>query len=335
MKSHLKVTILTEGGRDIGFGHITRCFALYDAFLEIGLKPEFIIHGDESITGLFNDKRYKLLKWFDNPNLLINNIFDADIAIIDSYLADSDIYIKIADAVKIAVFMDDNNRIKYPNGVVINGAIYAHELDYPCSEGVHYLLGPSFQPLRREFWNVPEKIINDEVSSVMITFGGEDIRNLTPGLLQLLKDHFPTLKKNVIIGKGYRNVKEIESIKDESIQLYYGIGAGDMKDVMLKSDIAISAGGQTLYELARIGVPTIAVAVAENQIRNIEFWERVGFTESFIFVQDEELFVFIKKKIEKLKDKNIRIDISKKGKDLVSGIGAKNIVNYLLNSKLI
>lgn len=30
----MKVFILTEGGKDIGFGHITRCLSLYHAFEE-------------------------------------------------------------------------------------------------------------------------------------------------------------------------------------------------------------------------------------------------------------------------------------------------------------
>ena len=31
-----KVIILTEGGKKVGFGHITRCISLYQAFEEKG-----------------------------------------------------------------------------------------------------------------------------------------------------------------------------------------------------------------------------------------------------------------------------------------------------------
>ncbi len=38
----MKVFIITEGGKNIGFGHINRCLSLYQAFEEkIGL--EFIV----------------------------------------------------------------------------------------------------------------------------------------------------------------------------------------------------------------------------------------------------------------------------------------------------
>ena len=38
-----KVFILTEGGENKGFGHITRCTSLYQAFEEKGIIPEFIV----------------------------------------------------------------------------------------------------------------------------------------------------------------------------------------------------------------------------------------------------------------------------------------------------
>ncbi len=50
-----------------------------------------------------------------------------------------------------------------------------------------------------------------------------------------------------------------------------------MKNAMIKCDIAISAAGQTLFELARIGVPTYAVQVAENQTLNMLSWKKCNF----------------------------------------------------------
>ena len=43
-----------------------------------------------------------------------------------------------------------------------------------------------------------------------------------------------------------------------------------LRDLMLAADIAISAGGQTLYELAATGTPTLAIQVADNQAGNIQ-----------------------------------------------------------------
>ena len=45
----MNVVILTEGGKDIGFGHVTRCSSIYQAFEQFHIVPKFIINGDDSV----------------------------------------------------------------------------------------------------------------------------------------------------------------------------------------------------------------------------------------------------------------------------------------------
>ena len=92
----MKVIILTEGGKNIGFGHITRCSALYQAFEEKGIIPEFIVNGDDSILDLLSDKRHQIFNWIEKKEYLFDYIKNADIVIIDSYLAEKDIYERIS-----------------------------------------------------------------------------------------------------------------------------------------------------------------------------------------------------------------------------------------------
>ncbi len=46
---------------------------------------------------------------------------------------------------------------------------------------------------------------------------------------------------------------------------------------MMEADLAISAGGQTLYELACVGCPTVAVQTADNQNGQLCVFEESGF----------------------------------------------------------
>ncbi len=104
-----------------------------------------------------------------------------------------------------------------------------------------------------------------------------------------------------------------------------------MLDIMLDSDAAISAGGQTLYELARVGVPTISIAVAENQKHNVYNWQKVGFSKFAGYWDDKSLLSNILKIIELLNDYNIRLDMGKSGKLHVDGQGSQKIARYSLN----
>lgn len=325
----MKVLIITEGGKRIGFGHITRCFSIYQAFGEKRIIPEFIVNGNLTAEGLPRIKRFQIFNWLKEKEKLFRLIEDADVAIIDSYLADLDIYKKISQLVKMPVYIDDNKRLKYPKGVVVNGTVYADELNYPKLKDTVYLLGTRYIPIRKEFWNVPRKRIKKRVTNVMVTFGGYDYKNATPKILKILSDNYKELTKNAVIGKGFGNIEKIRKNGDKGTKFIYSPDAELMKKTMLDSDIAISAGGQTLYELARIGLPTIGVCMADNQKRSLEGWQEIGFAEYAGWHDDNALFHKLLNAIDKISDYGERIKRSILGRSLVDGKGAERIVERL------
>lgn len=276
----MKVFILTEGGSEIGFGHLTRCVALEQAFALKGISVEFLVSGDASVKSLLAGKHYQCIDWLQDDASLLYVLRNADVVIVDSYLAKSLLYKKISQAVTTVVYLDDNKRLKYPPGMVVNGAIYAHRLRYPRNSRNTYLLGTAYSLLRREFWRVSQKKIKKNAATIMVTFGGDDIRNMTSRIAGMLAVCYPHMKKKIIVGKGFcrKNQEAIERIKEteKNTECVYFPNAEAMRKIMMESDIAISGGGQTLYELARIGIPTIAVAVAKNQLNNVQGWATAG-----------------------------------------------------------
>ena len=328
---NIKIVVLTEGGKNIGFGHITRCLAICQAFEYRGINPEFVINGDDIVDTLLRGRKYRVFNWLKDKNKLFQIIKGSSIVIVDSYLADERFYKKVSHAVEIPVYIDDNKRIDYPKGIVVNGTIYAKELDYPKKEGITYLLGSQYIPIRREFWDVCEKEIKSDVESVIVTFGGDDARDMTPRILKFLNEEYPDLMKKVIIGKSFssRNIKKIETLKCKKVSLIYRPDAEKMKKAMLESDIAITAGGQTLYELARIGVPTVGISIAENQLRNVEGWRRIGFLEYIGWHNDRNLIEKLRNSMNYLDDKKLRKNKSEIGRKCINGKGSLKIAEAL------
>ncbi len=325
----MNVFILTEGGENIGLGHITRSTSIYQAFEEAGIESQLIVNGDQTVRDLLRDKNCKVFNWLNDRKTLLATVKNADIVFIDSYLADCDLYEKISNVVKTAVYIDDYVRLNYPRGFVLNGTLLAEHLPYPKSKEVNYLLGARYAPLRKEFWDVPAKPIRDNLETVMITFGGADIHNVTPKVLKSLTDACPEMLKKVIIAKSLQNTAEIERLKDGNTELIYYPNAAEMKKVMLESDIAISAGGQTLYELARIGVPTTGICIAANQSQNIEGWSKSGFLKYVGWYSDENLEQRLKSSLRYLANKRIRMHTSEIGRKVIDGQGYKRIINAI------
>lgn len=322
----MDVVILTEGGRDFGFGHVARCSSIYQAFLKWGISPKFIINGDDSVESILGDIPFQINNWLEDISFLSS----FDIVIIDSYLADFNIYNEISKKVSLCTYLDDNNRLEYPNGIVVNGLINASNLNYSQND-VKYLLGSNFTPLRADFWEVPEIVINEEISNILITMGGNDLRNLTPKILELLNTNFPSINRKVIIADSFDNVSEIESFKNEGVELIYSPNSKEMLDVMSNVDLAISASGQTLYELACVGVPTIAIGIIDNQKNNIKNWKQIGFIEYAGCWNDINLYDKVLEKIGLLKDKDIRNDKKLLGTQTIDGKGSLRIVKSILN----
>ena len=172
----MNVIILTEGGKDYGFGHVARCSSIYQAFRKFCITPQFIVNGDKSIDAILQNIDYTIYDW---QNM---EFADDDIVIIDSYHAPLEFYQKIAKTTALAIYIDDNNRIDYPDGTVVNGTILA------TTKRKDALYGSKYIPLRQDFWNTKIIDVNDEIRNVLITLGGNDLRNLTPKILNLLKN---------------------------------------------------------------------------------------------------------------------------------------------------
>lgn len=324
---NMNVFILTEGGEDKGFGHVARCSSIYHAFEQFNISPKFIINGDESVKSILDGIDFEIFDWLNDLSI----ISKSDIVVVDSYLASSDVFNHIANDSILTVYIDDNNRLKYPKGVIVNGTLDVDNLNYSKRDDIKYLVGNEFIPLRKDFWDIPKLKINDSIESILITMGGNDLRNLTPSILKLLNNNFSNIIKKIIIADSFDNVSEIEKLKNENVELFYAPDSKEMINIMSAVDLTISASGQTLYELACIGVPTIAIGVIDNQKNNILNWKKQGFIEYAGCWNDENLLNSILEKINYLQDKNIRFDKRLLGIQAVNGKGSINIVKSILN----
>lgn len=320
----MNVVILTEGGKDYGFGHVARCSSIYQAFQYYDISPKFVVNGDDTVRSILGDVDVEIADWSKKS-------FEADIIIIDSYFADLDFYNEISKSTPLTVYIDDNNRMEYPKGIVVNGTLDVSNMGYSKREDIKYFVGNEFIPLRKAFWDLTKLKINDNIENILITMGGNDLRNLTPKILKLLNEKYPKANKKVIIAESFENVSEIESLKDETVKLIYSPDSNEIIDAMESVDLSISASGQTLYELACMGVPTIAIGIIDNQKNNIKNWINQGFIEYAGCWSDENLLSNVLDKIEFLKDKNIRYDKRLLGIQAVDGKGSLKIAKGILN----
>ena len=157
---------------------------------------------------------------------------------------------------------------------------------------------------------------------------------MVPKLLDSICHRFPNLLKNVIIGSGFSNIDKIKRIVDNNTRLFYSPEPNSLINIIVSSDIAISAAGQTLFELARCGIPIIAVAVANNQKTNISQFKKLGLTLSSNNCLNNKIMENIIDDMVILSDQKIRKRVSDRAMKLIDGKGSGRIVDYLVNGKV-
>ncbi len=331
-----KVLFLTEGSKEIGFGHITRCLSLAQAFKEkADIESYFVIDGDEVAFNFFSSSGFgfQIADWKPRVETFLKNF---PIVVVDSYKAPLSVYEKISQHAKVKLFIDDYHRLDYPDGLILNFTVRAKEFFPSLAEKYpNSLLGEKYHLLRKPFWEVEEKIINPNVETVLITFGGDDFRNMTPKVLKLVLNFLPEVKKiKTVIGGGFKNRDQIEEIasKNPKVELIFQANAQEMKQLMVEADLAISACGQTLYELARVGTPTVGIAVAQNQKFNVLGFTKAGFLKFAGWYNENDLEEKIKKALREIQNREIRQELSELGRKLIDGKGPQRIVKAVIKN---
>lgn len=334
----MMVTILTEGSSEKGFGHLTRCQALAETCQEEGMACMMYVDGPSRIHAVVPKRLARRGDWITGVRLRRTALTGTDCVIIDSYHASHVVYREIAKQVPLLVCIDDYDRIKYPTSSVVLKVEWHAKSSYRP----FYILRRPHEPtywyellLRKEFAQRTRRHIRNKITNVLITIGATDLRSLTPNVLQALSANYPRWKKHVVVGAGFRkqNRQQLLSLqkKDRTVQLHNNLSAAALIKLMYTADIAISGAGQTLNELACVGLPAIGVIVAENQILNARAWQRHNVIHP-IDVHTGASANFASQLIHacrNLDNVSRRKEMSRAGRRLIDGSGARRIAREI------
>jgi spore coat polysaccharide biosynthesis predicted glycosyltransferase SpsG len=325
--------VITEGGVDFGFGHVTRCLAIASEFESLGFNIGFIVNGDRSIDAILAGKSFTIFNWNHEQRKLISHFIDGSIVLIDSISISDSLILKLEKLNIIIVFIDDERRRNILNrGFVLDWTVLSDEQDHFIhkKKNVTYLLGSSYTPLRKEFYLAKKNNIKQNLETILITFGGSDSMSLTPEVLKTLVDNFPEINKHVVIGPGFKNIENITKYKDKNTDLIFNVNAEKMARLMQNCDIAIASGGQTLYELAQVGTPAIVILIVENAKHDTVGWDKVGSVKNIGWYYDDNLLENLIATIKTLKNMSERESMQQKGQKYISANGAKVLVDSIL-----
>lgn len=277
--SHCDLYIRVDGNAEIGTGHVMRCLAIAHAVRKAGGDCTFIV-ADEKMRPLIAGQGFSCIVldsvWSDldwETGKMERLIREKGIRslLVDSYFVTPD-YLQRLHQLTHVTYIDDLNQFVYPCSALINYNIYADKWDYPSRyPDTQLLLGPRYAPLREEFQNLPRRTVREQVLDVLVTTGGSDPLNVAGSLVQRAKQtpKIAGLNYHIVAGRFNQHLPMLEELAQEHPGVFIHRNVQRMSELMLACDIAVSAGGSTLYELCACGTPTICFAWADNQLDGI------------------------------------------------------------------
>jgi spore coat polysaccharide biosynthesis predicted glycosyltransferase SpsG len=323
------VLILTECGADIGFGHLTRCLSLAEAFRNAGVNAQIWIEADDSISGQLPDS-VRLVSWHEALDSLDAELSRASAVIVDSYqVTEGQIGQAVRANAKVAV-IDDVFRRQPQVGAVIDWTVGAECFAFPEKlPGVCYLLGSRYCAVRPEFETAARRNFPASPRTLLTTFGAADPSGVTGPVLAMLQQRFPDCDKAVVLGPAFRD-PSIQQMQDARTSFHPSVDARQMKALMAQADIAVCAGGQTLYELASQGLPPAIVSAIDNQKDDIRGFIDAGFGVDGGSCDRPGFLDVLASSIHSLWPAAVRERHSAAGRQCVDGLGAGRVVAALL-----
>jgi len=317
-----------------------RCLSLAEGLREAGSEFLFVTKNYQEAVNKISEKRYlvEVIPTDDNlgedleKTVKIIKENKPDAVVIDSYDIGENYLRRIKNTGALLVNIDDSAQLHFCSDVVVNQNINAKESHYSIEEHTKLLLGPKYALLRKEFGekHKQNRTISSYPEHILITLGGADPKKQTLKVLIALENVSRDLIVTIVSGIHCLYKEELESlVKKSKHKITVKENAQNISDLMLKADLAISAGGTTTYELACLGLPNIVLVLADNQKRIAEEWSKQGISINLgecekVKGQD------ISQAVESLLgDKGRRETMSKKGKEMVDGRGAERVIREI------
>jgi UDP-2,4-diacetamido-2,4,6-trideoxy-beta-L-altropyranose hydrolase len=353
----MRVLIRSDASPTIGSGHIARCLCLARVLRRQGSHVAFACrllpgHRLEALRAE-GFETFELPERYsdEDPDQAIESMlpWQADIAalgpllehqpafdwiIVDHYGLDHHWQTAARRfAPRIAVF-DDLATRTYSADLLLNQNLSGTPEAYTSllAPGCRTLFGPRFAMLRDEFC-CPAIEIKPRARRVLVNFGGFDAAMQTHHAMLALAD-FPELEVDFVAGAGNPAWAQMQALAASRPHWRLHSFVSDFYRLMTEADLFVGAGGGTSWERAAMGLPTICIAVSNNQQANGEVMAAAG---AHVFMGAREQV-----SVEQLRlaigfvagNQGLRQSLARQSRQLVDGRGAQRVAAALAGAVL-
>jgi len=313
------VLIRADGSHALGMGHIYRTLNLADA-LTFWAKVRFITRGHEIAHAKLASRYQTDIARNDDEEHEKICVLRPDVIIVDKLDNSARYMRKIKNQCRVLVSFDDCGEGGKEADIVFNVLYHCRKMGSTrvYSDPSYAIINPRFSKINRVKQKFPQRIL--------VTLGGADTLGLTPMVIEILDSLSEEFEIIAVIGPAFKHHTELEKAVARCLhKIDVRFNVPDMWNVMVEVDLAISAGGNTLFELAATGTPAIVLCEEQFEVETADRMMKAGTCENLGYSKplDEERLRLTTRRMIKNAEK--RREMSEMGKRLVDGRGSERI----------
>jgi len=281
MAAPMHVVLRVDASPAIGLGHAMRCLSLAEALRSAGhtvglcsvAMPD-ALRQRYAALGVHETRIDGQAGSADDAHATADVVRRSDAAWLvgDGYALETAWQRMVRTLDTCVLMLDDEARLpSWDADIILNqnlgadAAMYAHR-----AAQARVLCGADYALLRSEFTaqRAVTRRVAEQARKVLVTMGGADPDNVTERVLHAVLP-VNDLEVRVLVGAanphGEMLAQVITEVAASTTRARLIVQASDVPAQMSWADLAISAGGSTLWELALMQLPSLVVQTADNQ----------------------------------------------------------------------
>ncbi len=273
-------------GADIGGGHLMRDLALAEALQARGATSVFAVPSwGERLVRRYADGFVPVhpLAGSGQADLIAQavEVVRPHVLVLDDYGLDADATAALRHPGLTIVVVDDLADRTYACDLLVDpghgrgASDYAGRVPADCE----VLAGPRYALLRTGFAQTgepPDRSADGPVGRVFVSFGLSDVGGIAALAVERLRPRAPRVRFDVALGADAASLPRLRSLAAVDPGVVVHADARDVAALMRTADVAVGAGGSATWERCALGLPTLAVVVADNQRAMIDRLAQAG-----------------------------------------------------------
>jgi UDP-2,4-diacetamido-2,4,6-trideoxy-beta-L-altropyranose hydrolase len=290
--------IVADGGRQLGFGHVGRCLALWEALQGCaGFRVT-----DEAVAEFLRSRGVTLIAAGSSPVVLLDRAHPVDVREVAGLQAQG----------RRVALLDDLGAARMNADVVIDPPTAAA---WPPAAG-RRLAGFEHVLLRRE---VCDATVVAHGDGLLLAMGGSDPAGLTAPLSAALTE--AGLELTVALGPGYAGSPPARQATP--------IASGEFVSALSRSALLVCGYGHSLLEAAFLGVPAVAVVFREEHLPHARAFCSNETAQMLDMTTGPRPLELVSSVERLLGDAGLLARMARRGRELVDGRGAARVATAL------